>query len=156
MCERGLHHAVLRAPPPQSLTGHDAVDPIAAARRERHQHHHSRLCGARRIHQRRHHPQLSPGRRRGRRHLRSCRRRSHDEERSRHRRRCFGLCSHSSLFGVYFTRGAALLLSLYLWLYSDSRDPMAERIAGEEERTTLVFDRSMRKMRFCLFSPLWG
>lgn len=33
---------------------------------------------------------------------------------------------------------------------------MAERIAGEEERTALVFDRSMGKRRFCLFSPLWG
>lgn len=33
---------------------------------------------------------------------------------------------------------------------------MAERIAGEEEITTLVFDGNMRKIRFCLFSPLWG
>ena len=55
----------------QGLTGHDAVDQIAATRRERHQHYHSWLCGARRVHQRRHHPQLSPRRRWRRRHLRT-------------------------------------------------------------------------------------
>lgn len=38
-----------------------------------------------------------------------------DREHSHHRH-CFGLCSHSSLFGIYFRRGAALLLSLYLGL----------------------------------------
>lgn len=52
--------------PSQGVTRHDALDQITATRRERHQHHHSWLCGAGRIHQCRHHAQLSHGWRRWR------------------------------------------------------------------------------------------
>ena len=101
----------------QGLTGYDAVDQIAATRGERHQHYHSWLCGARRVHQRRHHPQLSPRRWWRRRHLRALGGGAGGVgEHSRHRRRWFGLRSHSFLFGIYFKRGAARLLSLYLGL----------------------------------------
>lgn len=105
----------------QGLARHDAVDPIAATRGERHQHYHRWLCGAWRIHQRRNYPQLSPWWRWRWCHLRDCRvcacvgGRGGDREHSHHRH-CFGLCSRSSLFGIYFRRGAALLLSLYLGL----------------------------------------
>lgn len=106
--------------PSQGLARHDAVDPIAAARRERHQHHNGWLCGAGRVHQRRHQPQLSPGWWWRRRHLRRCGVGGASGEQSPpDEGQCFSVCSHSSVFSVYFRRKTAMLLSFYLgpwWL----------------------------------------